>query len=96
MSVSETRRTPEASSLARSSSAFSMIPLWTTATLPAASRWGWAFGSLGSPWVAQRVWAIPTVAVLPAPTWRRRSDTRPATLVTLSRPRWTTARPAES
>jgi hypothetical protein len=47
-----------------------MIPLWTTATGP---DWcGWAFFTLGSPWVAQRVWPIPA---LPASgSWTRRSD----------------------
>lgn len=38
-----------------------MMPLWTTATLPSASRCGWALTSEGAPWVAQRVWAMPVV-----------------------------------
>ena len=38
-----------------------MIPLWTTATRPLQSRWGWAFNSVGCPWVAHRVWPIPAV-----------------------------------
>ena len=36
---------------------FSIIPLWTTATLSVIC--GWAFFSSGVPWVAQRVWPIP-------------------------------------
>ena len=38
-----------------------MMPLCTTATRPA--RWGWAFFSTGGPWVAHRVWPMPTVPV---------------------------------
>lgn len=38
-----------------------MIPLWTTATFWSASRCGWAFSSLGAPWVAHRVCAMPVV-----------------------------------
>ena len=34
-----------------------MMPLCTTATPP--EVWGWALASLGLPWVAQRVWAMP-------------------------------------
>ena len=56
VSVSETKATPSAVSLARSSAALSMMPLWTTATVPSASRCGCALTSLGAPWVAQRVW----------------------------------------
>ena len=56
-------RRPSASSLARSSSAFSMMPLCTTAMRPAVSVCGWALTSLGSPWVAQRVWPMPSVAL---------------------------------
>ncbi len=61
VSVSERKTTPSAVSRVRSSEALSMIPLWTTATLFSASMWGWAFSSLGAPWVAQRVWAMPVV-----------------------------------
>ena len=39
-----------------------MMPLCTTATRPVRPRWGWAFSSLGAPWVAQRVWPMPVVA----------------------------------
>ena len=53
VSVSETKSTPSAASLARSSEALSMMPLWTTATLPSASRCGCAFvvvgGAVGGP-----------------------------------------------
>ena len=38
-----------------------MIPFWTTATAPELSVWGCAFLTSGLPWVAQRVWPIPTV-----------------------------------
>ena len=34
-----------------------MMPLWTTAIEP--ETCGWALRSLGTPWVAQRVWAMP-------------------------------------
>ena len=61
MSVSLTNSTPACSSSVRSSAKFSMIPLWMTATRPAASRCGWALRSVGRPWVAQRVWPMPVV-----------------------------------
>ena len=38
-----------------------MVPLWTRAMRPDCEQWGWAFVSFGSPWVAQRVWAMPIV-----------------------------------
>src|SRR3972149_4973201 len=31
-----------------------------TTTSPVQSAWGWALASLGLPWVAQRVWPIPS------------------------------------
>lgn len=38
-----------------------ILPLWTTTKLCSKSdRWGCEFTSDGTPWVAQRVWAIPT------------------------------------
>ena len=37
------------------------MPLWTTTRVPVPSRWGWAFSSVGRPWVAQRVWPMPKV-----------------------------------
>ena len=38
---------------------FSMMPLCTTETRPALSRCGWAFSSVGPPWVAHRVCPMP-------------------------------------
>ena len=70
-----------------------MMPLWTTAIFP--ETWGWAFRSLGAPWVAQRVWAMPVTLESAAdrdyssatrPTERTRSMPLPAMA----------ARPAES
>ena len=46
---------------AGAAAALSMIPLWTTATVPAASVCGWALTSLAGPCVAQRVWPMPTL-----------------------------------
>src|SRR5947207_1350565 len=37
-----------------------MMPLWTRAMRPELSRWGWALVWVGAPWVAHRVWAMPT------------------------------------
>ena len=51
-------RRPRSSS-ARSAAKFSMIPLCTSATRPAAPRCGWALRSLGAPWVAHRVCPMP-------------------------------------
>ena len=96
VSVSLVSMTPLAWSWSLSCSAFSMMPLWTTATRPAVSVWGWAFISFGSPWVAQRVWPMPSVDLVVLLSLSRRSWTRPAVFVTWSRPRYTTARPAES
>ena len=59
VSVSLANSTPAASSSRRSAAKFSMIPLWTTAILTAASLCGWALRSVGRPWVAQRVWPTP-------------------------------------
>ena len=55
VSVAEVRVCPLASSSARSSAWFSMIPLWTRARRPVQSMCGWAFSAVGLPWVAQRV-----------------------------------------
>ena len=38
-----------------------MMPLWMTAMRPDWSVCGWAFGVVGAPWVAQRVWPMPSV-----------------------------------
>ena len=59
VSVSLGKRCPLACRVARSAAWFSMIPLWMTAILPAQSTCGWALASVGAPWVAQRVWAMP-------------------------------------
>ena len=49
--------TPSFSNSFFKEAAFSIIPLCTSVILP---TWcGWAFFSLGSPWVAHLVWAIP-------------------------------------
>ena len=48
--------------LRRSAAKFSMIPLCTRATRPAAPRCGWALRSLGAPCVAQRVCPMPVQA----------------------------------
>ena len=39
-----------------------MMPLWAIASRPLQSVWGWALRSTGGPWVAQRVWPMPTLA----------------------------------
>ena len=55
VSVAEAMVWPDASSSARSSAWFSMIPLWIRARRPLQSVWGCAFSGVGLPWVAQRV-----------------------------------------
>ena len=52
VSVTEANVCPDETSSARSSAWFSMIPLWMRASRPVQSRWGWAFSSVGLPWVA--------------------------------------------
>src|SRR6516165_8411442 len=97
MVVSLTSVAPLVLRRACSTSEFSMMPLCTTAMRPAVSVCGWAFVSFGSPWVAQRVCPTPVVALAARSlSLSLRSWTRPAVLVTWSRPRWMTARPAES
>ncbi len=96
-SVSERKVWPRDVSQVRSDGAFSMIPLWTIATVPPQSMWGCALRSLGSPWVAHRVCATPRVAWGAAsPTRRSRSAIRPATRSTTSPWSETRAMPAES
>ena len=51
------RSSPLAASSSRSALKFSMMPLWTTASLREAC--GWALVSVGLPCVAQRVWPMP-------------------------------------
>ena len=88
VSVSLTNWTPLAWSWSRSVSAFSMMPLCTTAMRFCASVCGCALVSFGSPWVAQRVWPMPIVGLACfASSLSRRSWTRPAVLVIWSLPR---------
>jgi hypothetical protein len=61
-------RRPLACISSRSALKFSMMPLWTTAT--PSTMCGWALPTVGAPWVAQRVWAMPTV---PAAARRERA-----------------------
>jgi hypothetical protein len=96
VSVSDASSTPSAASLARSSAAFSTIPLCTTATCPEASTWGWALTSFGSPWVAQRVWPMPTLPRSRLGSDATRSSIRPARLWTFRPDGAITATPAES
>ncbi len=55
VSVSLTIVTPLSTRASLSGSAFSMMPLCTTAMRPLASVCGWALMSFGSPWVAHLV-----------------------------------------
>ena len=80
VSVSETSSTPSAASCSRSVAALSMIPLWTTATAPSASRCGWALTSVAAPWVAQRVWPMPSLPANRLGSAASRSRTRPGLL----------------
>ena len=59
VSVSLLNLRPSAISSSRSGLKFSMMPLWTIATGP--TMCGWALSTVGAPWVAQRVWAMPIV-----------------------------------
>src|SRR5574337_695623 len=74
-----------------------MMPLWTTTRSPVQSLWGWAFSSVGRPWVAQRVWPSPT-----SPEKSRPHSTFSNSLIfptlrwTTIRSCWRIARPAES
>jgi hypothetical protein len=96
VSVSDAGVIPSAASLAHSSAAFSTMPLWITATWPEASSWGWALPSVGSPWVAQRVWPMPTEPDSRLGSDATRSSTRPARRWTRSPEGPITATPAES
>ena len=74
-----------------------MIPLWTTTSVPWQSVWGWAFSSDGRPWVAQRVWPMPSEPVSGrSPRTASSILIRPAARRTWSVPSWSTAMPAES
>ena len=96
-SVSLASSTPAASSSRRSSAAFSMIPLCTIATRPDASTCGCALPSVGAPWVAHRVWPIPTVPASRFGSDSSSTPSLPARRCTRSAPLdVTTAMPAES
>lgn len=88
------------SSSRRKTAKFSMMPLWTTAILPAASRCGCALRSVGRPWVAQRVWPRPVVPDSAvdgiSATASSRLASRPARRRTVSVPPSTSAMPDES
>lgn len=78
-----------------------MMPLQMMATLPSMLVCGWAFTSLGSPLVAQRVWPMPTVAASAYARCLRRgsSNGRPSCArprLALSMPGAVGATPAES
>ena len=48
-----------------------MIPLWTTTnSFVSSDLWGWLLRSLGTPWVAHRVCAIPTCKS----SWQSKSE----------------------
>ena len=77
--------------------AFSMMPLWISAILPVPSRCGCAFGVVGAPWVAQRVWPMPTVPSGASFLSRsRRTESLPAAFRTFTPLPLMTATPAES
>src|SRR2546425_38064 len=59
VSVSERNTWPRLVRAARSGPAFSMMPLWMSASVPPQSVCGCALTVLGAPCVAQRVWAMP-------------------------------------
>ena len=75
-----------------------MMPLCTTANNPPSLTWGWEFTSLGAPWVAHRVWPMPTVPGSSLPPWRMPSSTlkRPLDFTTWTPLSLYTATPAES
>ena len=53
------------------------VPLWTTMnSLLSSERWGWELTSLGTPWVAQRVWEIPQWV-----SWTRSKSSSSSTIV---------------
>src|SRR5918994_7313070 len=75
-----------------------MIPLWITATRPEQSRWGWAFRSVGCPWVAHLVCPIPLapLSTVSDPSARSSASSFPAFRTTWTSPPSSTATPAES
>ena len=74
------------------------MPLCTTVMVWSLLKCGWEFTSLGTPWVAHRVWPIPIVPGMVSPPWVSSSSTfsRPTALVTLTDVPSNTAIPAES
>ena len=62
---------PMAASSALISWKFSMMPLWIIATRAVA--WGWALDSVAAPWVAHRVWPMPTRPEIGSSSSRRSS-----------------------
>ena len=97
VSVSPANSWPARSSCGRNTSAFSMIPLCTTASTPPQSPCGWALTCVGAPCVAQRVCAMPHVPAMGvAPSRLASAGTRPASLRTSTPPGPATATPAES
>ena len=84
VSVSLTSVTPRLVRVRRSVSAFSMMPLCTTAMRPVESVCGCALIWFGSPCVAHLVWPMPIVALARSLTRSLRSWTRPAVLVICS------------
>ena len=63
-----------------------MMPLWMTAIRPDWSVCGCAFGVVGAPWVAQRVWPMPTVPIgMPASSSCSSTESLPAAFL-MSRP----------
>ncbi len=65
VSVLDENLCPLATSSSLSCMKFSRTPLWATATVSVQSVCGCAFSLQGAPWVAHRVWPIPTFPVSP-------------------------------
>ena len=74
-----------------------MMPLCTTATFSAGGMSGCALTSLGTPWVAQRVWPMPTLPLTGRAATRRSSAASlPAARRSSNEPLASVASPAES
>jgi hypothetical protein len=83
--------------MVRIAEAFSMMPLWMQAMRPVWSVCGCAFGVVGAPCVAQRVWPMPRVPLGMEPfSSDSRTESLPEALLTCRPVPLTTARPAES
>ena len=96
VSVSLASSTPAEVSWARSAVALSMIPLCTTEIRPSSLRCGWALRSAAGPWVAHRVWPMPTWPASRLGSAASSPRTRPTVRTTVVPVRPSTARPAES